>query len=467
MGAFGMESRAWSSWTRDVLCLLLGLFFLAAGTAANAVPPTKKEFPRLGGYQIGVMPYDGQWDSVQYQRDLAKLDLVILGGASPNSVASEIRRRNRDATVIKYTILMHASPNSQIPQRIAQRQKLDSEKGPNNTNAHDWWLRDSKGNRLEVWPNTYQANFLEYVRPDSRGERYPEFKARINDEYFFNGTEYNGMYDDSVFLSPRWHHFTSKPDFSGGQESKNGRIEAAYRRGHVAYWSATARFNPNIYRMVNGNWYLNADSDAWRPPDFDQQVHGGLMEKIMKESQLEDDGATPWKTVMTRYRRYIQYFLDPKLLMFVVQGDPDNYRFFRYTFATCLMNDGFYDYVPHGKYQYGTVEWFDEFDLAGTASTSWLGKALTSPPRSEWKKGVWRRDFEGGIALVNPLGNGTQTITVEKGFVRISGKQDQKVNNGRPVDTLTIPEGDGIILVRAGNSVQAINRPQSPQLVVQ
>jgi hypothetical protein len=142
------------------------------------------------------------------------------------------------------------------------------------------------------------------------------------------------------------------------------------------------------------------------------------------------------------------YFRDPDLTMFVVQGEPDNYRFFRYAFATCLLDDGYFDYAPIGKIQYGTVEWFDEFDLAGTAGTDWLGRAIDAPPTSAWQSGVWRRDFEGGVAIANPQGNGIQTVTVEEGFKRIAGRQDSTVNNGQPADRITLQDGDGIILLR-------------------
>jgi len=450
-----------------IIFRLLGLAVLVTGSNAFAVPPTKNEFPRLGGVQIGQMPYPDRWNDAQYQRDLAKLDLIILGGAAPNSMVDQIKQRNPDATVIKYTILVHASSESQQSYKVKQRDKLNSESGPNNSNAYDWWLRDIAGNRIRFSPGTYETNFLEYVRPDNSGERFPEFKARLNHEFYFKDTEYDGVYSDSVFLAPRWSKFDSKPDYSGGNESSRLNIEAAYRRGHLAYWSKTSQLSPNILRMVNGDWYRFADSDAWRPPDYDQKVHGGLMEKIMKESDLDNAKSNPWSRVMVRYNRYIQYFLDPKLLMFVVQGVPDNYRFFRYSFATCLMNNGFFDFVPIGDFQYGTVEWFDEFDLAGTATTRWLGNALTPPPSSDWQHGVYRRDFEGGIALVNPMGNGTQTVIVEEGFVRITGRQDPEINNGRRVDRLTISEGDGIVLERIDKGNAELARPRSPQLVIE
>jgi len=69
--------------------------------------------------------------------------------------------------------------------------------------------------------------------------------------------------------------------------------------------------------------------------------------------------------------------------------------------------------------------------------------------------GVWRRDFENGIVLVNPT---PEAILVPQadidgplfrsGVRRIQGVQDPLVNNGSAVtDGITIPSGDGIILL--------------------
>ena len=148
------------------------------------------------------------------------------------------------------------------------------------------------------------------------------------------------------------------------------------------------------------------------------------------------DNEADFDTLMLYYKRGMSYLAQPKVLMFVVQGEPDDYRFFRYSFATCLMNDGYFDYTPPGSMHYGTVEWFDVFDLAGRADTSWLGRAVSPPPEAPWQEGVYRRDFEHGVALVNPRGNGQRTVQLEAGFSRIAGNQDPSVNDGQPVSVV-------------------------------
>ncbi len=90
------------------------------------------------------------------------------------------------------------------------------------------------------------------------------------------------------------------------------------------------------------------------------------------------------------------------------------------------------------------------------ALTSGGGKvAIDDVKVYEGGAGPWRRDFENGFVLVNPL-NKPYTFTAEElvgaysrtGIKRILGTQAPEVNNGEPVtDTLTLEPFDAIILL--------------------
>jgi hypothetical protein len=94
--------------------------------------------------------------------------------------------------------------------------------------------------------------------------------------------------------------------------------------------------------------------------------------------------------------------------------------------------------------------WFDELDQK-------LGSGQAKPTAA-WQKGVWRRDFDNGIVLVNPKGNGQQTVTLETSYIKIRGSQDPVTNNGQTVTTVTLKDRDGIILLRA----TPVTRPAAP-----
>jgi hypothetical protein len=114
------------------------------------------------------------------------------------------------------------------------------------------------------------------------------------------------------------------------------------------------------------------------------------------------------------------------------------------------MDDGYYIFNTEAL-QYGDAPWFDEYQAV-------LGTATTAPATTVWQNGVYRRDFTNGIALVNPKGNGAQTITLEGDFKRLSGTQAPTVNSGQTVRTLTLQDRDGIILMR----LTAVKVPQAP-----
>jgi hypothetical protein len=61
--------------------------------------------------------------------------------------------------------------------------------------------------------------------------------------------------------------------------------------------------------------------------------------------------------------------------------------------------------------------------------------------------GAWRRDYDGGVVLVNPT---TAAVTIRLGgtFRKIRGRQDRSVNSGALVSSVTIPSRDGIVLLR-------------------
>jgi hypothetical protein len=121
----------------------------------------------------------------------------------------------------------------------------------------------------------------------------------------------------------------------------------------------------------------------------------------------------------------------------------------RYGLGTCLLDDGYYSFTDNTAQYYGVV-WFDELDQK-------LGSGMAKPTAA-WQKGVWRRDFDNGIVLVNPKGNGQQTVTLETPYVKIKGSQDPATNNGQTVTSVTLKDRDGIMLLRT----KPLIRPAAP-----
>jgi len=80
-----------------------------------------------------------------------------------------------------------------------------------------------------------------------------------------------------------------------------------------------------------------------------------------------------------------------------------------------------------------------------------LGEPLQGPQRTAWSNGVYERLFQNGLILLNPRGNGSQTVSVTtlgSGlFKHFSGTQDSTTNNGANVTTVTLTDADGLVLI--------------------
>lgn len=147
--------------------------------------------------------------------------------------------------------------------------------------------------------------------------------------------------------------------------------------------------------------------------------------------------------------------------LILVNNGPDgnsqaNYKKLRGTLAATLMGDAYFGYSDGNAPTnggYTALWWYDEYsvDLAtGKATGDASRKGYLGQPRGaaqELANGVWRRDYDNGIALVNES-NGSQTVSLEKAYRRISGTQAPSVNSGGTTTSVTLTERDGVILLR-------------------
>jgi hypothetical protein len=247
----------------------------------------------------------------------------------------------------------------------------------------------------------------------------------------------------------------------------------------AGYWAKAGQLKPGIIVMGNVDGRSDTMNGMLREPEYQFKLGGALFESAMGKSYSEEK-YSGWDNLMKSYRSLIDNTAAPHLVIFDTKATPQgkayeptiqswygggaNYAFARYAFASTLMEDGYFA-VKNGSYNEADYVWFDEFDLAGTASTSWLGVAVDGPQRTPYQNGVYFRRFQNGAALVNPRsnpgsGNNDRTtvdVTIPTNlglYKRISGTQDSTTNNGQNlplngsgVPHISIMAGDGIILI--------------------
>jgi len=185
--------------------------------------------------------------------------------------------------------------------------------------------------------------------------------------------------------------------------------------------------------LLIGNADNDLSNEQWR-----NQLDGAFLEGLMGE-HWSIEKRRGWGKMMERYRTAVENTREPKIVGFNVSGVPDDYRFFRYAYTSCLLDDGYFSFTDKSR-GFSSVPWFDEYDYK-------LGHALSAPQTEPWHEEIWRRDFENGVVLLNPT-NETRMVTLEPGLRRLAGKQDAAVNDGSAVTRLTLRPKDGIVLRR-------------------
>ena len=407
---------------------------------------TKPQFPRIAGIQIGS-PFN--YNDASYQASLAKQNLMILGmysGLAPgglplNTSLQAIKARNPNALIFLYSQTDDGNPTETTGAWSTFVTKMTSA---------GWWLYQDRSLTAKVASigatGDYTINSTLFAPKDSSGSLAIDWIAKFyHDNYIVPNPAVDGLFTDNVFIKPN----------VDGDWNRDGVIDSAsnpttqtwFRQGYQHYLNTAKRLSPGKFQIGNlGDW---AEPGAI-PPEYQNLVHGGVMEGYIGKS-YSVEGWGGWQAMMSRYTKIMANFLEPKLGIFNQWGDSTDYQSMRYGLASTLMNDGYYSFTDNTA-QYHGVSWFDEFDAK-------LGQSTTLPPTAAWQKGVWRRDFDNGIALVNPKGNGTQTVTLDTSYVKLKGTQDPATNNGQTVTTVTLKDRDGIILMRKN----PLKRPAAPQ----
>lgn len=410
-------------------CMFLGILVCACGISWADTPVLKETFPRLMGMNIGAKNYHDQ----RYQDEISRLDIVILGfypgwssqsGVSVRDAVQAIKKRNPHILIGQYTILDEAYDN--LDRNLADKDKYFK------LNREGWWLRNAAGRKVQ-WTdqfNSWMVNITEWTKPDSQGQRYPQWVAQREYRMFFEPVpEFDIWFLDGVNYRPR---VIADWNLDGRDDDKNDPvITEAYRKGHKTYWGAIRSFAP--VRLLIGN----ADNDL-SYPEFIQSLDGAFLESLMGlKWSIETWGG--WHKAMERYWAATKNTRLPHIVGFSVHGKLRDYRFMRYALASCLMGDGYFSYTDV-DIGYSSVPWFDEYDVR-------LGRALEPPQKTTWRHDVYRRIFENGMVLVNPTDHPVR-LNIGPGYRRIVGTQDPEVNNGKPAHEIVLPSKGGLVLVR-------------------
>jgi hypothetical protein len=411
---------------------------------------TQPPFPRIATVNYGSQQ---NYDSAAFQAQLAKFDIAILtiypGWGNGRAMTMEQSVNGIKAINPQELVFLYISNNEITNNASAQAPLI------NKVNAMHWWLYRSGTSGTPVpsaWAGATEVNTTLFAQHDSNGDDWVSWYAKwVVQNYYGPNPSIDGFFTDNVFHKPR---VSGDWNLDGVTDSNsNPTVGQWYRQGYNQHFSVLNQQMPGKYQIGNvADWGTPGANLSY----LTGILHGGFIEGIIGYPYSSETWGS-WNEMMREYRLIMASVLQPQLVIFGQAGVANDYRGFRYGFTSCLMDNGYYQFSQAGHEYTGTF-WFDEYNTK-------LGNATTSPPTAAWQKGVYRRDFENGIALVNPRGNGAQTVQLETPYHKISGTQDPATNNGQTVQTVTLQDRDGIILLRTTPEHATTAVPKPPAAV--
>jgi hypothetical protein len=403
-------------------------------------------FPRLGGFQHGGA--QDYWEP-SYQQAMAKLDVMILAyyvgwgaarGVTMEQVVRNVKAINPNAKIFLYHNMNEINKSHMYSSgsRHTEWLKIADMK---------WWAYErGTTNPLNSFFSDENAavNSTTFTPKDSTGRNWVQWHAKyVADNFYKPNPSIDGLFIDNVFWKPRTDADWNRDGITDLQT--NPTVQRWYRLGYRQY-------NDTIRVLMPGKLQMGNTADlpkATTPiPEYEQMLNGGALEGMIGKSYSpettrtnESSPLSPWLRMMAHYKRHMEILAPPKIGIFHASGTRTEYQTMRYSLASCLLGDGYFYYEDEAA-GFDGVTWFDEYNYD-------LGRPLTAAfPSTAYQNGVYRRDFERGIVLVNPKGNGARRVNLERTYRKLLGTQVPSVNSGASVNYVDLRDRDGIILRR-------------------
>jgi len=272
---------------------------------------------------------------------------------------------------------------------------------------------------------------------------------------------WDGIYQDSLSYHPYQYAVRTADGMTDIDANLDGRpdsqaaLERAWKAGMLRYTARLRAKLPGKIVLANGaDWGNTTILGGVDGTLYEQGVDYLLARQHGVTIRFLVDLANRWceaRTGRPRFYSTISYwkgFVDPlpANAAQLMQSDPDARRRMRFGLATALMAGMYYDFEYSSNP--GSSAIFDEYRGGALNRRGYLGRPLGAA--RQLRRGVWRRDFEHGVAFANESSaTATLDLSGEK-LRRLKGTQDPAVNSGAAAGTVTIPSLDGLILLRSG-----------------
>lgn len=410
------------------------LFILFAGIISAVVLYLFILFP--GGYSISFPVHSAPrkanyylaWDiSSAKVAELAKWDLLILDMEiqinNPDALR-QIRKLNPDIIILAYITPQEIRKDASTCLGVMRRKLVAGI-------SEQWYLTDADNNRFTFWPGTWMLNIADNA-PVVNGIRFNQYLANfVSKEIISSG------FWDGVFYDNAWENLVWLTGHNADLD-KDGISDA----GPDEHWQNGTRSLYSMTRNLTGGKYIIVGNGA-------NEAYKDDLNGVM----LENFPPLAWKESMRLYDRNQDGTIEPRINIINAntanKGSKDNFRKMRFGLASALLLDGYYSF-DYGDKDHSQTWWYDEY---GVQMGDAAGNAASMNNTPKYGDDVWKREYDHGIAIVNPTQQ-SQNVDLGGEYEKIIGQQDPKVNDGSIVSQVTLGAKDGLLMLKTFQSVK-------------
>lgn len=392
--------------------IFLSIFLYFNNTALGA--------PLLANYILGTLPTDS--DSIE---KLARFDVLVMNaeqGIVRRSVIDEVKRRNPKIILLAY--VPSQSTNDAWNQYPANTLYKDF-----NMNSN-WYLRDSSGRQVSDWPGLKNADM---------SKEWSDHLINFTQNKILSMGIWDGVFWDMVYdgISSK-----NKGDIDlnrDGVKEDRRTLDSIWVQRIDYLLAESQRRLPVKYVLMNGTSI----------PSLQKYVNGRMYENY----------PTPWEVggnvigIMSGLKRNQSMNAKPQMYIFNANtnntGNRNDFKTMRFGLASSLMLDNIYFSFDYGDKDHNQVWWYDEY---GVKLGNPISQSISESERVQFDNNVWVRNYENGLAVVNPTSE-SQLVDLGGEYEKIIGKQDPITNDGSIVEKVNLKARDGLLLLKTAQNI--------------
>ena len=377
----------------------------------RCLPAAKPGFPRVANLW-------GSWHFVSQGMAYASRIDLWLGAHFTADQIRELRRLNPNSFIL---ISINTVENNDVPD--------------------DYFLRDTTGQKVEVWPGAYRLNL---TRPE-----VAQYQARYAYQQMIEGgLLYDGCFFDNFMMSQRWltHDIYDRPvqlDADGdGQPDDKDAFDKAWREGvfrelqewrKLMPWALTTGHSqgypyPDIAAIFNGQgigFYTTDVIEGKKPFSELWDYYQAWCTVTVKPAITSVESAVP-DQIAYGYDYSPQSHTPSATWDFA----RDYYPYMRFGLAFTLMSDGYFSHEL-GDTDHGQDWWYDELDYK-------LGTPLGPAQRIAVSPGSDRELMQNGGFESDLGGTWTLWCDAKSGCAATVGRDMRSPHDGTAAAHLTI-----------------------------